>query len=358
MSVENTNTQFNLLDLYKHIETIKDSIKDESVKLTLNGVLTLDPRDMFYINLETPTFDITDNIEEVLWRINGSDNIETLPQNSFIRKYAITEKTKYDLLDKINKDLNNPESEIYKKAAGELGLETLVGKVSPLYGYTRNIPRTRTSSMFYHNLPLAYDKEEKLYSALSNDESYIHLDEKEKQEYANKIIHENNDLFHDQLATIFFALQNKILLDNMSQLVLHCVDPTTRALITDGEILYTRNIFNNSNPFPLCLDSLQFVIINDKVNIKMNFNSFDLFNLFDVAYGMVLLLIADHVLGINNPGVLYISSPIYHIKKEYLDFARTFKIDNLNRFKINFKPGPSFKDFSTTKPHQYIVSNF
>lgn len=346
--------QLMLEDIYRHMETFqeRDSLS-ETHTFSMNGNLIVDPNCAFYINLETPTTDFSENIEEVLWRIQATDNIDALPENSFIRKYAVTAESKHALFDTINKDLNNPESEIYQKHAAELGLDSFVGKISPLYIYTRVIPRIRASSVFYHNLPLSYDKESRLLRELESNEDFKKMDDKGREEYISNIIHKNNDLFHDQLSAIFFALQNKIFIDNPAQYVLHCVDPTARSLINSGDLLYTRNIFNNSYPFSQNLDSIQFLILNNRLNLKLNFNNFDVFNLFDVYYAMILLLIGDHVLGTHEPGLMYISSPLYTIKKEHLDFYKTMKVDDFDRYKVSFHPGPTFKDFSVTMPHQY-----
>lgn len=339
-----------LIDLYGNLCLMEDK---SNLTFFINGNLILDPNECFYINLDSNTTSFKDNIEEVLWRINGRDDIHTLPDNSFLRKYAINEESKIELLNKINKEFNNKDSEVYKEFKDELDLDNLVGKISPLYSYTRAIARTKTASVFYHSLPLPYDKEINLLSHLEQDKEFLEKNDTEKKELINRIIQNNNGLFHDQLGTIFFSLQNKIFMDNPGQYVLYCIDPTIRSLITDSELQYARNIFNNSHPFLQTLDSIQFIPVNNRINIKMNFNNFYLFNMFDVFYGLVLLLLANHVYGSKELGKIYISSSLYTVRDSDVEYYKSFDINKIDKYKASFNPGESFKDFSVTKPHQY-----
>lgn len=343
-----------LYNLYNHIH--KNIVIDENNNHNLmfvNGNMVVDPNDFFYMHMDSDTFNPQNHLSEVLWRISGRDDVSTLSKTSFIQRYAVTEESKTDLFNKINKDFNDINSDLYKEYNEALGLDKLVGRLDPLYMYTRTAPRVKNSNVFYHNLPLADDKLTQLLNMISKDQDFIKLSEEDRNKKISDIIGQNNDMFHDQLNAIFFALQNKISIDNYGFYTLYCVDPLTRPLITESDNYYARNIFNNTNPFPPRLETIQFVIMNDTLNLKMNFNSFDVFDTFDLYYGLVLLLIGSHVLGTNKIGKIYLSSPFYYTSKKYLDKFKSQSLESIPHYKALFKPDSDFKDFSTTQIKHY-----
>jgi hypothetical protein len=342
----------NDIHLYRLYETIHKDIDPSNRLLFTNGNFVISPDDFFYININDNTFNPQDNLPEVLWRITGRDEIDTLPEKSFIRKYAVTKESMTALFNVINKDFNNPESDMYKEYKDVLGLDKLVNRLDPLYSYTRTAPRIKNSNVFYHNTPLADDKLTRLINMFNSDDNYKTLSEEEKKKKLEEIIGQNNDMFHDQLNIIFFALQNRLMMD-FGFFTLYCVDPLTRPLITKSENYYTRNIFNNTSPFSSKLETIQFLIVNDVLNIKMNFNVFDVFDMFDLYYGLILLLIGTHVLGSKSLGKIYVSSPLYQIDEDYIHKFKSLDLSSIPHYKISFRPDNDFKDFSTTQLKHY-----
>ncbi len=344
--------------IYDYIEQYgKEQLKNEDYSFFYKDSIELDPNNFIYLNLETSQNDsIFDNISDVIWRIKGYDDSDNLPPNSFLRKYVVTEEQKVKMFNDICKEFNDPDSEQYKEYKDKLGLDTLVGKIGPLYHYPRVLYRHTPGNVFNSACPPSRDKYNKIVAELENDENFKKLDnEDDKKKYIKNIIDGYNNTILDQLNQIFFSMQNNFFLSEAYRFVLYMNDPTYIHLpIGKNETKHAVNIFSHLNPFPLLLDTVQFLFINDKVSVKLNFNDFDVGNMFDVLYGIVLLLLASQVSNVPI-GKVYINSPLYHVKRKYFEYFKNFNSNQLDSYKISLKVDSEFNDFSDLKEKNLIV---
>lgn len=344
--------------IYDYIDQFGNKqFKDEKYVFYYGNSVELDINNFVYVNLETgESNSILANIADVIWRLKGYDDSSQLSENSFLRKYLVTEEQKTILFNDICKDFNDENSEQYKEYKESLGLDTLVNKIGPLYQYPRTVFRNTPANVYNSACPLSRDKFKALSDELEKDENYMKLDnEEDKKKYTKDIINAYNNSFLDQINQVFFSLQNNFFLTESYRYVIHMNHPTyTHLPIGKNELKHVTNVFSHLNPFPLLLDTIQFLFIEDKISIRLNFCDFDLGNMFDVLYGITLLLIASHISKLP-VGKVYISSPLYHIKKHHFDYFKTFKSDQLPTYKMSLKLDSDFEDFTDLKEKNIIV---
>ena len=347
--------------LYKDMSNTSKSFNnnDDIFIFTVEDNLKIDLNNFFYINTDDNNEDVLkSNIKDALWRLISKDNVSALPKDSFLNKYKCTKESKQKLIDSIAKIQNiQKDSKQYQDL-----IDTLKTNeeefIYPLYNYPRNtlVKSKLNTTKFMSGLPV--DSMSLVLKDANNNDDYKKLtEEKEKIEFLNKnYIYPYKGTILDQYHEVLFYLKQNLTLLNPYMNVIRFIDPSCVhfPIRTDLDLVPTYNLINGNNPFPLLLETVQFIHINNKLSLVMNFNSFNIGNLFDVLFGMVLLLIASHESQVEIDKII-INSPYYYVAKTDYEYFRQFDLTSQKRFKISFKPGTKYMDFTTAEPYMFVV---
>ncbi len=349
-----------LLPLYNYVYNMDQNLFDNDIfRFCFPGIIEVNPERFFYINLDnpkTPNYkdDLTANLHDVVWRLLGSDDASLLDENSFLRQYIPTEEQKNEFLKLIDPNLLDPTSDAYKEYNGELKLNELTKTIFPLYNYPRYASRMTTLNFFDNICPMSKDKQIQLLEKLKNDPKYNDLNEEGKKKYFEQISVGIRHASIDQIEQLFFSLKNKYFLDYSHRYVVNLTDPGSKFLPTGKEHSSVANIFSQKNPFPMDLDSFQLLFVDNKVSIRLNFNNFDMGNMFDLLYGIVILQLASKISELEI-GTVYIYSSYFHINARHYDFFKSVDPKTFLYYNLSLKTDSAFEDFSDLKPHHLLV---
>lgn len=336
-------------------KTIK---KDSIIRIRNTATLVIDPFNFNYINFDSN--DIKVDISDAVYRLSLYDN---LSPNSSLNKYKMTQ----DLIDNFVRSISgNDESKKVLEELEKLGLNDLIGKVSPIYDYYRKTISTSSYSTIDKQRDIPNDLVSLIALQILNDKEYKekNLSDDESNTYIDKIIENYRTMFTDQLSIFFYNLKNRLIYDLPHLNTLYLIDPSKLyyPFGTSKEVSIFLNLLNNRYPFPLDLNSVQFIYENDTINLQLNFNDFNVGNMSDVLFGIVLLLIASHESGdtVDNRikvGQVYINTPYLTIKPEHYDLLAVNDISILPQYSLKLKVDSTYKDFSTIATKHLILES-
>lgn len=348
--------------MMKYVDSVIGSQKAENdLSLQFSEFsMTIDPASFVYNNCyqkDTDGHSVKTDLASVIWRIHGTDNPETLPENSFLRLYIPTVGEVADLYKEINPNFNNESSEDYAKYKDYLGLDTLAGRLSPLYNITRAAPMLGKPNVFRSSIPLAHDRQEMILNQVMNDETAPKDDEEKLKEFIYKMSNQYASMNFDQLNYLFFYIVNGYLSDQTGSVL--CAYPSLDPLaVSRDKKTIVQNLFASNYPVYQPLRSMKFFLKNKVINLKMDMDFFDLGNMFDALYGIVLLSLAAHY-GKYERGLVHIATPYYRLPVEHFSFFQDKKnnYDNLEKNSLSLIiPNPT-NDFSDLKVNDIEIEH-
>lgn len=332
--------------------------KDNIIRIRNTINLTIDPLNFTYINFDSN--DIKTDIADAVYRLSLFDN---LSPNSYLNKYKMTK----ELIDTFVASIGgNDQSKTVLEELEKLGLNDLVGKVSPIYDYYRKTISTSSYSTIDKQRDIPNDLVSLIALQILNDKEYKekNLSEEDSNKYIDKIIENYRTMFTDQLSIFFYNLKNRLIYDLPHLNNLYLVDPSKLyyPFGTSKEVSIFLNLLNNRYPFPLDLNSVQFIYENDTINIQLNFNDFNVGNMSDVLFGIVLLLLASHESGdsVDNRikvGQVYINTPYLTIQPDHYDLLEANDPLMLPQYSLKLKVDSTYKDFSTLSSKHIILDS-
>ena len=347
--------------VYNSLSNYKDNFnKDNDIFMfTLPESITISLDNFIYMNRDDNRENVLkENIKDALWRLISKDDISKLSNDSFLRKYACTKESKEKLIDKIAALQNiSKDSDKYKELVNTFNTSE-DEFIYPLYNYPRNtlVKSKLTAIKTMSGLPA--DAMSLAINDAENNDDYKKLsDDKEKVSFIEKnYIHPYKSTILDQYHEVLFYIKQNLTLATPYMNVIRCIDPSTVhfPINTDKALIPTYNLINGNNPFPLLLETMQFIHVNDKLSLVLNFNSFNIGNLFDVLFSMVLLLIASHESKIDIDKII-INSPYYFIAKNDYEYFSNLNADSLPRYKLSFNPSSQYVDFTTADAYMFKV---
>ncbi len=347
--------------ILKYIDSIiSDQPTDHHLSLQFHDFsTTVDPKSFVYNNYDQINSDghsIRDDLSSLIWRIHGTDDGSSLPKESFLNKYIPTLLDVTHLYNNINPNFKDQHSEDYKKYKDYLGLDTLEGRISPLYGLTRSLPIVGKPSVFSSSIPLASDRQSVMLEKAMNDDSVSKDDEVQFKEYLNKMAAQYNSIQLDQLNNLFFFITNGYLEEKTGYML--CSYPTLQP-ISAGRDKNTivANLFASNYPVYQPLRSIQFFIKKNSLHLKMTFDFFNCGNMFDILYGITLLSLAVHY-GKYEMGLVHIDTPYYIVYQEHFPMFihKKNNYDNLVKNSLMIIPKDDLTDFSSLTTSHLKVS--
>lgn len=340
--------------MLKYIDSVIDSQSGEiDLSLQFNEFsMTIDPDKFVYNNYyqkDTDGHSVKTDISTVIWRIHGTDNSETLPINSFLHRCIPTNQEVLEFYKDINPDFNDQTSEGYNMYKKYLGLDTLAGRITPLYNMTRASPLLGKPNVFKTSIPLAHDRQEMILNQAMNDESSPKENPEEFKEFIYKMSNQYSSINYDQLNYLFFYITNGYLSPQTGTIL--CTYPTLDPVATgrDKRTIIS-NLFAANYPVYQPLRSMQFFLKNKVIHLKMDMDFFDLGNMFDALYGIVLLSMAAHY-GKYERGLVHISSNYYRVASEHFSFFKDKNntYEKLEKNSISVTINNHSSDFSDLK---------
>lgn len=339
----------NDFDIIQLIYTVKEiagnsnlNDKVEEVNKYLDRPITLeiDPEKFPYINLHNSPIEA--DIEDCIWRIHGKDDANALHARSWLQKYRATELDKMEIMKHVNFDTN---------MNSHLEIDNFVGRINPLYGYSRFSPKISVPSMSDDNLPIASDKMGIIMEMISKDPRYLDLpNDEEKEKFIKNIVNGHKFGVMDQLNSVFNIMQTGHYIFRPEDMFVTLIEPSIQSFC---DMDHAKNMLLKRNPFALGLSSFQFIITaSAKINMIMNFRFLDVSNLFDLLYGVMLLTLASKVSNLSK-GRIYITTPMLSLNPD-LNEAITFFDGKIPYYNLSMTDR-EINDFSDININDFVL---
>lgn len=300
------------LDIIELIYTVQQMARNSNLKSRIEEVnkyldkpiaIEIDPERFPYINLHNSPIEV--DLEDCIWRIHGKDDSYTLHPKSWLHKYRLTESDKAKIMKYLSFDTD---------MSVHLEIDNFVGRVNPLYGYSRFSPKISVPSMSDDNLPIASDRMTVMMSTIAKDPRYTELpNDEEKEMFIKQIVNGYKYGVTDQLNMAFNILQTGQHSFRPYDMFVTLIEPSIQ---TFGDMDHAKNMLLKRNPFPLGLTSFQFTVTSEtKINLNLNFRFLDVSNLFDLLYGVMLLTLASKVSNLPK-GKICINTPMLNLNPD------------------------------------------
>lgn len=337
------------LDIIELIYTVKhmastsnlnDKIEEVNKYLDRPITIKIDPERFPYINLHNSPVEA--DIEDCIWRIHGKDDPNALHPKSWLHKYRATELDKLEIMKHVSFDTDMNL---------HLEIDNFVGRINPLYGYSRFSPKISVPSMSDDNLPIASDKMSIIMEMISKDPRYSDLsNDEDKEKFIKNIVNGHKFGVMDQLNLVFNILQTGHYIFRPEDMFVTLIEPSIQSF-TDMD--HAKNMLLKRNPFALGLSSFQFIITTSaKINMIMNFRFLDVSNLFDLLYGVMLLTLASKVSNLPR-GNIFINTSMLNLNPD-LNEAIVFFDSEIPHYNLSMTDR-EINDFSDISVQDFVL---